>query len=108
LTILAFLNSYPPSLIPAQRHIGKLSWGEPLATSCMAAPVQRSDMAAFDIAAHTADGAHHVLDDVGAGQPAARLGVEAKADAGQDFVETIQDARTAARELANPADWRGC
>jgi hypothetical protein len=55
----------------------------------MATPVQRSAPAAFDIAPDAADGVHHVLGDVGADQPATQLGVEAKADAGQDFGETL-------------------
>jgi hypothetical protein len=58
----------------------------------MTAPVQSGATAAFDIAPDAADGVH-VLDDVGAGQPATQLGVEAKADAGQDFAETLQDSR---------------
>ena len=47
---------------------------------------------AFDIAADATDRAHHVLDDVGAGQRAAQLGRKAEADDGQDFVEALQDA----------------
>ena len=46
----------------------------------------------FDVAADAADGAVHVLDDVGAGERAAQLGRKAEAGDGQDLVDAFQDA----------------
>ena len=58
---LAFLNSYPASLVQGPRLVGKLSRREPSAASCMAAPVQRCAIAAFDITADTAGNSHMFL-----------------------------------------------
>jgi hypothetical protein len=52
----------------------------------------RSVPPAFDVAANPPNGAHHVLNDVGAGERAAQLGRKAEADDGQDFVEALQQA----------------
>jgi hypothetical protein len=72
-------------------------------------PAQRhgSVLPAFHIAADSADGAHHVPDDVGAGQRAAQLARKAEADDGQDFVEALQDAGGRRRAPVAPACGRG-
>ena len=46
----------------------------------------------FDVAADAADGAVHVLDDVGAGKRTAQPGRKAEAGDGEDFVDAFQDA----------------
>jgi len=55
---------------------------------------------AFDVSADLADGAVHVLDDVGAGQRPAQFDRQAKAGDGEDFVDALQDAGADARGLA--------
>jgi len=52
------------------------------------------------VATDPADGAVHVLDDVGAGQRAPQLGRQSQAGDGEDLVEPIEDAGRALRSLA--------
>ena len=47
---------------------------------------------AFDVARDAANGAHHVLGDIGTGERSAKLLQQLQPDDSQDFVETFEDA----------------
>src|SRR5438045_9451542 len=54
---------------------------------------------AFDVARDAANGAHHVLGDVGTGERSTKLLRQLQPDDSQDFVEAFEDAGSYARAL---------
>ena len=63
---------------------------------------------AFDVAGDAANGAHHVLGDVGTGERSTQLLRQLQSDDSQDFVEAFEDAGRYAGPLLVEVDARDC
>lgn len=70
-----------------------------MASIMPAATHRKAIPAAFDVAGDAANGAHHVLGDVGTGERSTKLLRQLQPDNGQDFVEAFEDAGRYARPL---------